>query len=225
MPSADLEPCIPGVCLEGESLCCRNVVLPSVLELGVQRQLLHVGPIVAGDSRGRVWHCKAGVWGMFCKEHAELPAAGCWFPELNRNAGRWKVNKNRWERWKWGMSCSGLWGASRSVHQRFVHLLQNACCYWLIFQPASLTGWTADLLPYADLVFLGGQCVVVGLHTSFQVVPEGFSLVARGGCGAALLGPTVALVGTFPVIPSMAITAERQVTKAESWGGLHFPSS
>lgn len=72
MPSADLEPCIPGVCLEGESLCCRNVVLPSVLELGVQRQLLHVGPIVAGDSRGRVWHCKAGVWGMFCKEHALL---------------------------------------------------------------------------------------------------------------------------------------------------------
>lgn len=67
--------------------------------------------------------------------------------------------------------------------------------------------------------------MVVGLHTSFQVVPEGFSLVARGGCGAALLGPTVALVGTFPVIPSMAITAERQVTKAESWGGLHFPSS
>lgn len=37
-----------------------------------------------------------------------------------------------------------------------------------------------------------------------------------------------ALVGTFPVLPSMAITAEHQVMKegeAESWGGLHFSSS
>lgn len=55
-----------------------------------------------------------------------------------------------------------------------------------------------------------------------------FSPVSWGGCGAALLGPMVALVGTFPVLPSMAITAERQVMKegkAESWGGLHVSSS
>lgn len=57
VPSADLELCIPGVCLEGEGLRCRNVVLPSVLEVGVQRQHLHVGPIVAGDGTGRVRHC------------------------------------------------------------------------------------------------------------------------------------------------------------------------
>lgn len=55
--------------------------------------------------------------------------------------------------------------------------------------------------------------MVVGLQTSFQVVPEDLSLVAWGGCGAALLGPTVALVRTLPVLPSMAITAERQVMK------------
>lgn len=131
---------------------------------------------------------------MFCKEHAELPAAGYWFPELNRNAGRWRVNKNRWERWKWWVVL-----VSEGLQEAFTRVLNISS------KMLAAIGWFFGQLPWlAELLICCLRQVLSSWEDSMwwwvSIPPskwfqKRFSPVSWGGCGAALLGPTVGSPG------------------------------